>query len=248
MRLDLDFNGLLVNSGNAIPILRELETFPNVSIFETPIPQGDVEGSVRVRESVSRPIAMHYGNPPIAMALRENVCDGFVVGGTLSVVKDAGAVLAAHNKPFWLQLVGTGITLALALHLGAVLSHAQWPYITSQENSSEDLLVAPIELVGGYGKVPEGPGLGVEVDEEAIEKYRVAPDFGYEAPSEVYRICWPDGSCVYYADAVRYRQDFLAGLLPISLRGVRHQVLEDDGSQEFARLRERALERPFRGA
>ena len=32
----------------------------------------------------------------------------------------------------------------------------------------------PIRLDDGYLKVPEGPGLGVEVDEAIIEKYRIA--------------------------------------------------------------------------
>ena len=244
MTLDLDFNGLLVNAGNAIPVLRELEDFPNVSIFETPIPQTDTIGNRRIRQKVSRPIAMHYGTPPIMTALREDICNGFVVGGKLSQVRDAAAVLAAHNKPFWLQLTGTGITAAFALHLGAVLSHAQWPAITCHENFRDDLIREPIQISGGHMRVPEGPGLGVEVDEEALERYRVADDFEYEPPKEIYRISWPDGSCVSYADAVAYRRDFLAGLLPISLHGVEHTVLVDDGSLEFAQLRKQALARP----
>jgi L-alanine-DL-glutamate epimerase-like enolase superfamily enzyme len=245
VKLDLDFNGLLVNPGNAVPVLKELEDFPNVSLFETPIPQADMVGSHRVRQSVSRPIAMHYGTPPIETALREDICDGFVVGGDLSAVLDAGAVLAAHNKPFWLQLTGTGITAAFALHLGAVLTHAQWPAITCHENYAEDLLCDPIEIGRGHARVPEGPGLGVEVDEDALERYWVQPDFQYEVPQEVYCISWPDGSSVYYADAVAYRRDFLAGLLPIALRGVEHTALKDDGSQEFAELREQALANPI---
>jgi L-alanine-DL-glutamate epimerase-like enolase superfamily enzyme len=35
------------------------------------------------------------------------------------------------------------------------------------------LCVEPIRMVDGYVPVPAGPGLGVEVDEKMIEKYRV---------------------------------------------------------------------------
>src|SRR5262249_56351845 len=56
--LDVDFNGLLVDSASAVPILRELEQFPNVSFFESPIPQHDVEGNKRVRAQTRCAIAM----------------------------------------------------------------------------------------------------------------------------------------------------------------------------------------------
>jgi len=38
-------------------------------------------------------------------ALKEEVCDVFVVGGSASAVMQTGAVAAMANKPFWLQLV-----------------------------------------------------------------------------------------------------------------------------------------------
>jgi D-galactarolactone cycloisomerase len=32
----------------------------------------------------------------------------------------------------------------------------------------------PIQLEDGYLKVPPGPGLGVEVDEDVVKKFRIA--------------------------------------------------------------------------
>jgi L-alanine-DL-glutamate epimerase-like enolase superfamily enzyme len=32
----------------------------------------------------------------------------------------------------------------------------------------------PLKMVDGYVAVPTGPGLGVEVSEETLEKYRIA--------------------------------------------------------------------------
>ena len=71
------------------------------------------------------------------------------------------------NMPFFLQLVGTGLTTTMALHLGAVLSHAQWPAITCHELYTHSLLSERIDVVGGYARVPDAPGLGMEVDEAA---------------------------------------------------------------------------------
>ena len=51
-----------------------------------------------------------------------------------------GFLAGTFRKPFWLQLVGTGLTTALSAHLGAVLPYAQWPAISCLNNYSDDLL------------------------------------------------------------------------------------------------------------
>jgi len=35
----------------------------------------------------------------------------------------------------------------------------------------DEILATPLQIAGGYVKVPEGPGLGVEVDEKAIKMH-----------------------------------------------------------------------------
>jgi len=52
---------------------------------------------------------MRYGVPPIMTALREDVCDGFVIGGGANRVKANATVAAEACKPFFLELVGAGI-------------------------------------------------------------------------------------------------------------------------------------------
>jgi muconate cycloisomerase len=37
----------------------------------------------------------------------------------------------------------------------------------------DDLIQEPIVIADGHARVPEGPGLGVELDEDAVERYRV---------------------------------------------------------------------------
>jgi muconate cycloisomerase len=37
----------------------------------------------------------------------------------------------------------------------------------------DDLIVEPIAIKDGRAAVPQGPGLGVELDVKALEKYRV---------------------------------------------------------------------------
>ena len=45
-------------------------------------------------------------------------------------------------------------------------------YDRSDNPLREALLVAPLRQAGGYLPVPQGPGLGVEVDPSALERFR----------------------------------------------------------------------------
>jgi L-alanine-DL-glutamate epimerase-like enolase superfamily enzyme len=241
--LDIDFNGLLVDAAAAVPVLKDLEQFANVAFFESPIPQGDVAGNRRVRAQTRCAIAMHYGVPPIMTALREDVCDGFVIGGGATRVLRQGTVAAEANKPFWLQLVGTGLTTAFALHLGAVLTHARWPAITCLNMYADQLLREPLTVAGGYCAVPAAPGLGIEVDEEALTRLQV-PTSAKADLRAVYDVVRPDGGRTYYRHEDQYRVDFLAGNQPIFERGVTLEVLPDDGSADWADLHRRVQAGP----
>ena len=37
----------------------------------------------------------------------------------------------------------------------------------------DDLIQEPIVIENGYARIPEGLGLGVELDDDAVERYRV---------------------------------------------------------------------------
>lgn len=246
-RFDADFNGFLLNSAAAIPYLGELEKIPSMAFFETPIPQDDVEGSVAIRHHVSRPIAMHYGTPPIQTALRHDVCDGFVLSGGAHRLRQQAELAAQVNKPFWLQLVGTGLTTAWALHLGAVFANATWPAITCHEIYQDDLMQERIAVHQGYARVPEAPGLGVEPDEEAIARYQVPAGFRPAPPRALYQVSWPSGArVVYRVGKEGVWDDFAAGNQPLFHRGVRLDILPDDGSPSWLEMYEMTQEGPLR--
>ena len=191
--IDFDFNSSLANAATAVLYLRELEKHPNVAIVETPIPQGDVAGNKRIRSETTLPIAMHFGSPPIMTTLQEDVCDGFVIGGGASALMRQTTLAAAANKPFWLQLVGTGLTTAWTMQVGAVATHAQWPAVTCMHIWQDDLIVDPLEIADGYARVPEGPGLGVTLDEAAVERLRLPDQTKLPTrPRRLYSVAWPE--------------------------------------------------------
>lgn len=232
-KLDLDFNALLVDAGHAQSVLTMLAGYPKVAIFETPIPQTDVGGNRALRAAVPRPIAMHFDSPPFLTAVKEGVCDGFVVSGGAAACLHQGAQADAANMPLWLQLVGTGITTAFALHLGAVLPAARWPAITCLNTYAYDLLTEPLPVEHGYVPVPQAPGLGVTVDEDLIHRLRRPDASPFELPRTIYSVRWADGRTADYVDRDVYEPDFMAGNQPVFERGVTLTTTEDDGSVAF---------------
>lgn len=233
-KFDVDFNGLLLGVDHAAPLIQKLESrHPNLAIVESPIPQSDVAGNALLRQKIATPISMHFGNPPAPTAVREGVCDGFVISGGATGVRSRGSFAQHHDMPFWLQLVGTGLTTIWSVHLGAVLKMARWPYIPCI-NIYEHPLIENFEISGGLVPVPDTPGLGVTLSEDAVERYRVEKDYVKPDPRQIHTIHWPDGRDTYHSDGA-YRQDFLDGKLPGFLPGISLDRVIDDGSDEFDR-------------
>ena len=181
-KLDIDFNGFLRTADNAIPVLQKLDQHPNVAIYESPFYLGtDIEGAGRLQQAVEKRIVEHYNES----CLHARCCGGFVVGGGVKSLLRTNALCASFAQPYWLQMVGTGITTAYCMHLGSVLSQAELPAITCHELWESDLLETRLDVENGLIQVPESPGLGVTIDEEALKTYRVEKDT--PPPAQLFR-------------------------------------------------------------
>jgi galactonate dehydratase len=149
------------------------------------------------------------------------------------------------NKPFWLQLVGTGMTAAWALHFAAVLSHATWPSVNCHQLFVHPLIKPAIAVANGTAAIPGDPGLGVAPDDDAVEKYRIEPLARPPAPPDaLIAVRWPNGSSYYYAFSSQYWSDFRNGRAAGFVKGVRFEYVPDNGSREWKELHERAKKNP----
>jgi galactonate dehydratase len=236
--LDLDFNATLDNAANAVKFLSTLEPYAQVAMFESPIPQEDVAGNAQIRRRINRPIAMHYGNPPIMTTLQTDVADGFVLCAGAAALLRQAHICQEANKPFWLQLVGTGITTTWAAHFGAVLMQAKWPAITCMNIWQAQLIQPALDVRGGFVRVPEKPGLGIEIDPAALETYRV--DYTWVSPPRhVYRYRRANGEVTYYGCGKQeLHRIYPDDAQPICEPGSTLDVVADDGSAGFAQLYE----------
>jgi len=244
-KIDMDWNQMLINASNAAPVLNELDKQERVALYESPIFQRDTEGQRLLRRKTQKAIALHFGDPPFPVAVRDEVCDGFVIGGGVARVLREGALAAQFDKPFFLQIVGAGITTALSIQLGAVLPMAQWPAVNCLNNYADDLIVNPIVVSEGYAHVPDAPGLGIEVDEAALTKYKMDPPYEIPRPKLLLSITWPGNRVRHYANMPQCWTDAFAGNIPVQDRGARMVVRADDGSSGWNELYTRATVAPF---
>jgi len=239
--IDADWNAFLINASNAIPCLRELEeAFPKIRIFEDPIPRIDGSGNRYLRTQIRTALAHHFEVVGFRDGLElGGVCDGWVVNGGVSHTVRAANASAEANMPLFLQFVGSGVTTAMTLHLGAVLSHCQWPAITCHELFEHSLLRERIPVVAGHAQAPEAPGLGLEIDEDAVERYRVdEPD--HALPRRLIKVTHQGNVHVYFADSNQKWTFYSTGNRPVEEWGVNTELIDDDGSRAFADLHERA--------
>ncbi len=250
-RIEFDFNGALVNVERALPILRELEKIPVVKGIEEPIFANDVEGWRRLHRKIRIPFYLHgvgtvldgpVRQPAGAwLGLRAGDFDGALCSHeNIRNALAASWAFAAANTPILLQYVGTGITAAFACQLGAVMHTATLPGVTASHSYEDDMIVTPHPVQRGFMKVPEGPGLGVELDEDAVERYSQTPDPNW--PRHYSVVTLPGGYEHYYRNLPQAERLMKQGVDEPFAPGIRLKEREDDGSEEFNRIWQRLQE------
>src|SRR5262245_20907255 len=67
----------------------------------------------------------------------------------------------------------SSIACAAALHAASVLPDIAWALTLTHTGLAEDISSAPVATANGHVDVLNRPGLGVEVDEDRLRRYRV---------------------------------------------------------------------------
>lgn len=251
-KIDMDFNDTLRTAEQGLPILKELAKYPQVDIYESPIPQSDVEGNRKIAAATDVNIAMHYGNPTPKICVQSGCCDGFVVGGGASRTTSSGRFCEQVQMPFWLQLVGAGLTAAHSLHFGGVLQQAKWPAVNCHQLFEHDLLTEPIVVTDGHAAVPDRPGLGYEVDRDLVRKFKVERPSQRPEPQRLIETTWADGRRMYTANNGKVNFMLTAAnqdQYPYYQPGAHSKLVPNDGSAKWQQLYEkaRAAGRPVEG-
>jgi L-alanine-DL-glutamate epimerase-like enolase superfamily enzyme len=151
-----------------------------LELLEQPVAKHNLDGLKEVKSTTSLPIEVDesaYSLEMVHLILKLNAADIIntkcAKAGGIKGVREWAAVAKAAERPIVIGTEwGAGLKVAAKLHLGAALKNAD-PVVEFTEIMIHELLLKePLGLEDGYLRVPTGPGLGLELDEEKIERFR----------------------------------------------------------------------------
>jgi muconate cycloisomerase len=152
-----------------------------LQFLEQPLDPADLRGLAALARSCAVPIGADEGIHSLADIERQ--ARRGLAGVSLKLIK-LGGMSAALEAAELCERLGlsinvaakiaeTSIASAAAVHLACAVPSADWGVSLTHFYLAEDLVKAPLALGADGVALPEGPGLGMEVDEQAVEKFRI---------------------------------------------------------------------------
>lgn len=165
-------------------------TAHGIHFYEEPLPPQDVLGYRELGRRGTMPVATgealftihdfaRLTHPRAADILQPDLtlCGGF------DQAKGIVTLCQIHNLRYSPHCWGSAVGLAAALHFLSAMpdyphsDHQPTPrlleYDVGENPLRDKLLIKPLEAVNGMVTVPDGPGLGIELDPDIIKRYRL---------------------------------------------------------------------------
>lgn len=180
VRLRVDYNQAYTPD-EAVRAIAAIAPY-GIDCAEQPVRAADWLGMARVQQAVAIPLMAHEGCFSLTDVTALIELDAVRVLGVnterpggithallaMDYAARRGMGIVLHNQP-------GGIASAAQIHLGAaradVLGHAM--ELFGHIMMEDDLIREPLDYAGGSVRVPDGPGLGVVLDEGAVDRYSV---------------------------------------------------------------------------
>ena len=166
----------------AIEMGREMEA-QKLYWIEEPVATDDIDGSVRVADALAAPVAGYetenglYGfRQLIDRGAVDIVQPDIAWSGGFSEGRRIAAYAQAHHKMVAPHAFAGAVLLVASLHFAAAIPNGLLLEWDQNPNALRDeLSKEPLRLESdGTVKPPERPGLGIELDRVAIDRYRIS--------------------------------------------------------------------------
>lgn len=185
MTVIFDPNMRWKNTGNTRIRMRKLEEVGNVLLLEDPLPHWMYHGFSELRQFSSIPLVLHVSPPyteegqtvhDAINAIKMDAIDGFNFNAGIDSFKQLDSIAAAAGVYCWHgSEIDLGVLEAMYIHNAIAAKSCVWPSdIFGTMLRSDDLIKEPLRIEPPYAHLPEGYGLGVELDFDAIEKYKTS--------------------------------------------------------------------------
>jgi galactonate dehydratase len=165
--------------GTAVEVASQLEPF-NPTWFEEPTPHDSVEGLARVADRTTIPIATgerRMSKYPFRDILQETAvdviqpdlanCGGITEGEKIAALAEAEHVSVAPHNPQ--GPVATAVYAQVCSTLPNFM--IQEYFLDFDAEWTAELLSPGVDVEDGFLQVPDGPGLGVELDMDVVREH-----------------------------------------------------------------------------
>lgn len=170
------------NQGYSIDVaLKASDAFADCGAYwlEEPLFVEDIKGHAILREKSKTPIAVGE-NLHMCYAFENFIMRGAVDfiqpdvarAGGITEIRKITALAARHKVPVSFHTWGDGVALAASVHLSAALKDCIVMELDYTYNPlREELLREPFKVQNGFLIPPERPGLGIELNPNALERF-----------------------------------------------------------------------------
>lgn len=138
-------------------------------------PLRSTEGYRQLKGKTPLRVAEHWGLVNPMLAAREGVLDAWITAGPAfgpSMFR-MNAYAQAYQIPLWDESsCWSGIGLAIQAHQAAAYPGIEFT-INAAVTAEDDLIQEPFTMKDGLCHIPDKPGLGITLDEAAVDRYRV---------------------------------------------------------------------------
>jgi L-alanine-DL-glutamate epimerase-like enolase superfamily enzyme len=168
-----DANHFWGSVGRTLYYAKKLAEFPGYFGLESPL--RSTEGYRQLKGQVPLRLAEHWGLVDPMLAAREGVLDAWISAcPTFGLTMFRQSAFAHfYNIPLWDESsCWSGIGLAIQAQQAAAYPGIEYT-INAAVTAEDDLVKEPFAMKDGFYDIPQRPGLGVTLDEDAVDKYRV---------------------------------------------------------------------------
>lgn len=170
----VDPNQRFYSYEQCLTVARELDKIGNMMVLEDPFPKEDHEGYRKLKDQVSYMVCHHQSNPlEMIKAYSAGAVDMFNTSPASMprFVSNCYIAKAMEYEVWHGSSHDLGIRDASYLHACAAASNCTYPSDILSYQRVDDLIVDPVEIKDSFAIVSDKPGLGVELDEDAVKKY-----------------------------------------------------------------------------
>jgi L-alanine-DL-glutamate epimerase-like enolase superfamily enzyme len=165
----------------AIKMARRLEEY-NIYWLEEPVVPDDIDGSAIVAAAIDTPIAGYeteytrYGYRELVSRRAVDIVQPDVIWvGGITEARKIAALASCYNMQCVPESFASAVAIFANLHFIASIPNGELLELDQTPNPlREELVTKPLKIDDkGYVRLPEGPGLGLELNRETVEKYQV---------------------------------------------------------------------------